>query len=41
MMKSNDILYVPDSLGMKIAVKAAEAAVSIGTGVLVYRSGTH
>jgi len=39
-MKSNDILYVPDSLAKKIAVKAAEAAVSIGTGVLIYRSST-
>ncbi len=38
-MKSNDILYVPDSLARKIAAKAAEAAVSVGTGVLVYRSG--
>jgi polysaccharide export outer membrane protein len=38
-MKSNDILYVPDSLARKIAAKGAEAAISIGTGVLVYRSG--
>ena len=38
-MKSNDVLYVPDSLAMKIVVKGAEAAVSIGTGVLIYRSG--
>jgi polysaccharide export outer membrane protein len=37
-MKSNDILYVPDSLAKKIAAKGAEAAVSVGTGVLVYRS---
>lgn len=37
-MKSNDILYVPDNLGLKIAARAAEAAVSIGTGVLVYRT---
>ena len=37
-MKSNDILYVPDSLARKIAVKAAEAAVSIGSGVLIYRT---
>jgi polysaccharide biosynthesis/export protein len=39
-MKSNDILYVPDSLARKIAVKAAEAAVSVGSSVLVYRAGT-
>lgn len=38
-MKSNDILFVPDNLAAKIAVKAAEAAVSVGTGVLVYRAG--
>jgi polysaccharide biosynthesis/export protein len=38
-MKSNDILFVPDSLARKIAAKGAEAAISIGTGVLVYRSG--
>jgi polysaccharide export outer membrane protein len=39
-MKSNDILYVPDSLARKVAVKAAEAAVSIGSGVLIYRTQT-
>ena len=39
-MKSNDILYVPDSLARKILVKGAEAAVQIGTGVLIYRSAT-
>jgi len=39
-MKSNDILFVPDSLARKIAVKAAEAAVQIGSGVLIYRSAT-
>ena len=36
-MKSNDVLYVPDSLAKKIAAKGAEAAVGIGTGLLVYR----
>ncbi len=39
-MKSNDILYVPDSLAKKIAVRAREAAVQIGSGVLIYRSST-
>jgi polysaccharide export outer membrane protein len=39
-MKSNDILYVPDSLARKIAVRSAEAAVQIGSGVLIYRSST-
>jgi polysaccharide export outer membrane protein len=37
-MKSNDILYVPDSLTRKILVRGAEAAVTIATGVLIYRS---
>jgi polysaccharide export outer membrane protein len=37
-MKSNDILYVPDSLAKKIAVRGIEAAVSIGSGLLIYRS---
>lgn len=37
-MKSNDILFVPDSLARKIAVRATEAAVQIGSGVLIYRS---
>jgi len=39
-MKSNDILFVPDSLARKIAVRATEAAVQIGSGVLIYRSAT-
>jgi polysaccharide biosynthesis/export protein len=39
-MKSNDILYVPDSLAKKIAVRSAEAAAQIAAGVLVYRSST-
>ncbi len=37
-LKSNDILYVPDNLGLKIAAQATQAAISIGTGILVYRS---
>jgi polysaccharide biosynthesis/export protein len=37
-MKSNDILYVPDNLSLRVAARAVEAAVSIGTGILVYRS---
>jgi hypothetical protein len=37
-MKSNDILYIPDSLAKKVAVRALEAAVSIGSGLLIYRS---
>jgi polysaccharide export outer membrane protein len=37
-MKSNDILYVPDNLGLKIAVRGIESAISIGSGLLIYRS---
>jgi polysaccharide biosynthesis/export protein len=37
-MKSNDILYIPDNLGLKILAKGAEAAVTVGTGVAIYRS---
>jgi polysaccharide export outer membrane protein len=37
-MKPNDILYVPDNLALRIAAQAAQAAVTIGTGVLIYRS---
>lgn len=37
-MKSNDILYVPDSLGKKILARGAEAAVSAGTSVAVFRT---
>jgi polysaccharide biosynthesis/export protein len=37
-MNSNDILYIPDSLGLKMLAKGSEAALQIGTGVAVYRS---
>ncbi len=37
-MKSNDILYIPDSLAKKVAVQGLQAAVSIGSGLLIYRS---
>ncbi len=36
-MKSNDILYIPDSKGLKVLARGAEAAVTIGTGVAIYR----
>ncbi len=39
-LKSNDILYVPDNVGLKVAAQAAQAAISIGTSVLVYRTTT-
>jgi polysaccharide export outer membrane protein len=38
-MTSNDILYIPDSLGLKVLARGAEAAVSVGTGVAIYRGG--
>jgi len=37
-MKSNDILYVPDSTGKKILAKGGEAALGITTAVVVYRA---
>ena len=40
-MKSNDILYVPDNLAKKIAVKAAEAAVSNWYRRPSYRSANY
>lgn len=36
-MQSNDILYIPDSLGLKILAKGSEAALVAGTSVAVYR----
>jgi polysaccharide export outer membrane protein len=36
-MQSNDILYIPDSLGLKVLVKGSEAALTAGTAVAVYR----
>ena len=39
-MQSNDILYVPDSAGKKALVKTGEAAVAIGSGVILYRSAS-
>ncbi|MGH9700978.1 MAG: polysaccharide biosynthesis/export family protein [Candidatus Acidiferrales bacterium] len=39
-MKSNDILYIPDSVGLKVLAKGAEAAVGVSSGVIVYRAGT-
>ena len=37
-MKSNDILYIPDSLTRKVLARGAEAAVGVGTAVAVYRT---
>jgi len=36
-MKSNDILYVPDSAGKKALARGGEAAIGIGTGIAIYR----
>src|SRR5580692_5560481 len=36
-MKSNDILYIPDSKGLKILAKGGEAALTVGTGLAIYR----
>jgi polysaccharide export outer membrane protein len=37
-MKSNDILYIPDSVGRKVLARSAEAAISVGTSVAIFRS---
>lgn len=39
-MKSNDILYVPQSGTKKALAVGAQAAVSLGTGVAIYRAGS-
>ncbi|MGC1903757.1 MAG: polysaccharide biosynthesis/export family protein [Candidatus Acidiferrum sp.] len=36
-LQGNDILFVPDSTGRKIALRALEAAIQTGTGVAIYR----
>lgn len=37
-MKSNDILYIPDSVGKKVLARGAEAAVQVGAGVAIYKA---
>jgi polysaccharide biosynthesis/export protein len=37
-MKSNDILYVPDSVGKKVLARGAEAAISTGSSIAVFRT---
>jgi polysaccharide biosynthesis/export protein len=37
-MKSNDILYIPDSVGKKVLARSAEAAISIGSSVAIFRT---
>jgi polysaccharide biosynthesis/export protein len=36
-MNSNDVLYIPDSKGLKVLARCAEAAVAVGTGLAIYR----
>jgi len=36
-LKSNDVLYIPDSAGKKALARGAQAAIGIGTSVAVYR----
>jgi hypothetical protein len=36
-MQGNDILFVPDSTGKKVALRVMEAAISTGTGLAIYR----
>ena len=37
-MISNDVLYIPDSAGMKALAHGAQAVLGIGSGIAVYRS---
>jgi polysaccharide biosynthesis/export protein len=37
-MKSNDILYIPDSTGLKVLARGAEAAVGITSSIVIYRA---
>ena len=37
-LNSNDILYIPDSLGLKLLAKGAESALQVGSGVAIYHS---
>jgi polysaccharide biosynthesis/export protein len=36
-LRPDDILYVPNSIGKQIGARGAEAAVGIGTGILIWR----
>ncbi|HXZ12703.1 MAG TPA: polysaccharide biosynthesis/export family protein [Candidatus Sulfotelmatobacter sp.] len=40
-MKADDILYIPDSTGKKVLARGAEAAVSVGTAVAIFRTGNY
>ena len=34
----NDILYIPDSRGLKVLARGTEAAIGIGSGIAIYRA---
>jgi len=36
-MKSNDILYIPDSAGKKALARGTEAAIGVSSGIAIYR----
>jgi len=38
-MKPDDILYIPDSLGLKVLAKGGETALGAGTAITIYRVG--
>jgi polysaccharide export outer membrane protein len=37
-LKSNDILYVPDSAGKRMLARGTESAIGIGTSLVIYRA---
>jgi polysaccharide biosynthesis/export protein len=37
MMQGNDILFIPDSTGKRVALRIMEAAIQTGTGLAIYR----
>ena len=36
-MQGNDILFIPDSTGRKVALRIMEGAIQAGTGLAIYR----
>ena len=36
-LRPDDILYVPNSIGKQVGTRGLEAAVGIGTGILIWR----
>ena len=36
-MQGNDILFIPDSTGKRVALRVMEAAIQTGTGLAIYR----